>query len=273
MQFKRIFAAYFSPTGNAAAVAEHVAAELGRRLDIPVECFDFTLPHARKGIQSYAPDDLVLFAMPVYAGRLPNKLLPFVQNGFTGNGAAAVALCTYGNRSYGDALSELRDTLAQNGFRVIAGAAVVSEHAFARKLAEGRPDAADMDRLAAFAGELAEKAVNTGSPCTVCLPGNSPAGPYYMPRRLDGEPAVFLKSKPKTDSSKCDNCGLCANVCPMGSISREDCASVPGVCIKCQACVQKCPRGAKFFDNPDFLSHREMLLQNFTARKENEFFL
>ena len=49
--------------------------------------------------------------------------------------------------------------------------------------------------------------------------------------------------------------------------------TVSGVCIKCQACVRKCPAGAKYFEDPAFLSHKEMLVENFTARKENEFFI
>ena len=96
-----------------------------------------------------------------------------------------------------------------------------------------------------------------------------PPGPYYRPLRMDGEPAVFLKAKPKTDAGKCTNCGMCARVCSMGSIDSEDTSKVPGICIKCQACVARCPVGAKYFDDPDFLSHREMLETHYTEEKPN----
>ena len=59
----------------------------------------------------------------------------------------------------------------------------------------------------------------------------------------------------------------------MGSISEEDPAEVGGVCIKCQACVKKCPVDAKYFDDPAFLSHVAMLEQNYYERKEAEFFI
>lgn len=61
--------------------------------------------------------------------------------------------------------------------------------------------------------------------------------------------------------------------CLSHGLHRGDCVTVSGVCIKCQACVRKCPAGAKYFEDPAFLSHKEMLVENFTARKENEFFI
>ena len=46
-----------------------------------------------------------------------------------------------------------------------------------------------------------------------------------------------------------------------------------GICIKCQACIKKCPKKAKYFDDPAFLSHVAMLEQNYTRRAEPEMFL
>ena len=77
----------------------------------------------------------------------------------------------------------------------------------------------------------------------------------------------------EVDKEKCTNCGACARVCPMGAIDPEDVYSVPGTCIKCQACVRKCTKHAKFFDDPAFLSHVAMLEQTFTEPKKNEVFL
>ena len=43
--------------------------------------------------------------------------------------------------------------------------------------------------------------------------------------------------------------------------------------MKCNRCVKHCPVGAKYFDDPAFLSHVAMLEQNFTEPKENEVYL
>ena len=75
------------------------------------------------------------------------------------------------------------------------------------------------------------------------------------------------------DHDACTGCGVCAALCPMGSISREDPAEVTGVCIKCHACIKACPAGAKYFDDEAFLSHVEMLKQNYQRRAEAEWFI
>ena len=46
---------------------------------------DFTLPGAREQVYTFGPEDVVVFVMPVYAGRLPNKMLPCVQELFKGD--------------------------------------------------------------------------------------------------------------------------------------------------------------------------------------------
>ena len=96
----------------------------------------------------------------------------------------------------------------------------------------------------------------------------SEIGPYYTPLRADGAPAKFLKAKPLTRWEKCSHCGACARACPLGSIDRETMEAV-GLCIKCQACVRRCTVHAKYFEDPDFLSHVAMLEENYTRRAEN----
>ena len=54
--------------------------------------------------------------MPTYAGKLPNKMLPFVQEEILGNGALAVGLVTFGNRSFDNSLAELCACLEAGGF-------------------------------------------------------------------------------------------------------------------------------------------------------------
>ena len=59
----------------------------------------------------------------------------------------------------------------------------------------------------------------------------------------------------------------------MGAIDPADVSNVPGTCIKCQRCVRKCTKGAKYFDDEAFLSHVKMLEMSFMDPKENEVFL
>ena len=281
MKLKGIAAVFFSPTGNTRKAVVEIADVIARREGIAVREIDFTLPGAREEVRKFEAGELVIFGTPVYAGRIPNKILPAVQTLFEGNGALAVPVVTFGNRSFDNALIELRIELEQHGFHTIAGAAFVAEHVFSNKLAAGRPDEKDLQTSHRFAEEVAEKikGLEEGPldgmaeiPAPAAVKGIEPVPAYYRPLQEDGSPANFLKAKPKTSDS-CNDCGICARVCPMGSISPEDYRTVTGICIKCQACVKSCPVHAKFFDDPVMLSHTRMLEQHYERPAENEVFL
>lgn len=273
MKIQRVCSLYFSPTGTTKTVTEHLAGQLAQALGCEAVSLEFTSAASRTEVKAFGEGDLVVVGSPTYAGKLPNKILPDFQTKLAGNGALAVAAVTYGNRSFDNSLAELCATLEASGFHTVAGGAFVCRHAFTDAMAPGRPNAADLEEIAAFAKAAAEKVTAlTEIPAPVAVEGDA-AAPYYVPKGTDGQPAKFLKAKPLTDTDKCVNCGLCADSCPVASIDPQDVTSVPGVCIKCQACVRCCPMGAKYFDDAAFLSHVAMLEQNFAAPKANRTFL
>ena len=270
MKINKVYCLTYSATGTTDKVASAVAEAAAKKLGVSVESIGFTKPAQREEIRSFGEGDLVVVATPTYAGKMPNKLLPDFQAKLVGGGAAAIAVVTYGNRSFDNSLAELNAVLTNNGFAVVAGGAFVCRHAFSDLLAGDRPDFDDR-RQAAELGEKAAEKLLAGDLTAVSVPGDAEA-PYYVPKGTDGQPAKFLKAKPLTDLSKCSNCGACARACPTGAINPQNVAEVTGVCIKCQACVRKCTRKAKYFEDPAFLSHVAMLEQNFTDRKENALF-
>lgn len=274
MNISCVKAVYYSATGTTEKVVTGIAEKIAAALGVPMEVYDYSLPQNRAEGKTYTADQLVVFGTPVYAGRVPNKMLPVVQNNFKGEGALAVPVVTFGNRSFDNGLIELRNELENNGFHTIAGAGVACEHVFSKKLAAGRPDTEDWKKLTAFAEAVAEKVrALTEIPSPIAVRGDDPVGPYYTPLGTDGKPAVFLKAKPKTKEELCDKCGICARVCPMGSVNPENPLEITGICIKCQACIKKCPTQAKYFDDAAFLSHVSMLEQNYTRRAEAEVFV
>ncbi|WP_312281213.1 EFR1 family ferrodoxin [Oscillibacter sp.] len=273
MAIQRVRVVYFSATGSTEKVAMAVAKGAAYKLGKPVTVTNISLPMTRAKEISFTPSDLVIVATPTYAGRVPNKILPYFQNKITGNGALVVPVVLFGNRSFDNALAELCAELEAHGFHTVSAAAFVGQHAFATELAHGRPNAQDLDQAEDFGKKVAEKLLSlTETPAPVQVPGD-PAAPYYTPLGTDGQPAKFLKAKPVTDMKKCSQCGVCAAVCPMGAIDPKNVASVPGTCIKCQACVTKCPLDAKYFDDPAFLSHKAMLEENYTRPAESALFL
>ena len=283
MNIERVRAFYFSPTGNAERAAVTIARTVAESLGVPLETFSLNRPEARKRQYVFTPTDFLVIACPVYAGKLPNKILPDLQSCLRGKRTPAAALVTFGNRAYDNALAELVSVLTENGFVTVSAAALVGEHAFTDKLGGGRPGVTDIWELRDFARKTADAVRNLSvsadasmSPdvgagfAPVRVPGD-PGAPYYVPKGADGLPAKFLKAKPKINA-RCDACGACARLCPMGAIDPRDVSSVPGTCIKCQACVTRCTRRARYFDDPAFLSHVAMLERTFTESKNNAFF-
>lgn len=274
MKLEKIWAVYFSGTGTTRRTVERIAGGIASRLNLPAESVDFSRPAVRQETLGFGEKDLVVFGTPVYAGRVPNVLLPFLQERIVGGGALAVPVVLFGNRDYDDALIELRNILAADGMHPIAAGAFVGEHSFSRVLGADRPNAEDEALMDEFAARVAALAagLDAAPVKSVAVRGQEPLRPYYTPRDRAGNPINILKVKPKTDLSRCGGCGLCADLCPMGSIDPADVSAVRGICIKCCACVKGCPTGAKFFDDAGYLYHQHELEAQYARPAENEVF-
>lgn len=275
MTKKRVWAVYFSATDTTKKIVTAIADKAAGVLGAERSDYDFTLPAMRQeGFQAEA-DDLVIFGTPVYAGRVPNVLLKYLAT-IQGNGALAVPVVLFGNRNFDDGLVELRDILENTGFHTIAAAAFVGEHSFSKTLAAGRPDAEDMAEAVKFADQLAEKVKKLADgaiPEKIEVEGVPyPYRGYYQPRDRKGVSIDIRKVKPLT-SDACDNCKICADVCPMGSISHENVREFTGICIKCGACIKKCPLQAKYYEDEGYLYHKVELEEGYVRRASISIFL
>lgn len=275
MRIKKVWAVYFSGTGTTEKTVRRIAAGTAQALDAELAVYDFTTPAARQRELRFGAEELVVLGVPVYAGRVPNVLLPYLTKQLHGGGALAVPVVLFGNRNFDDGLIELRNILTEDGFMPVAGGAFVGEHAFSRTLGAGRPNGDDLAEMDAFARRAAEKVTAlTAAPAEpVAVRGETPIRPYYTPRDRHGNPINILKVKPKTDMDRCGGCGLCAARCPMGSIDLADVSQVTGICIKCCACVKGCPAEAKYFDDAGYLYHKSELEEVYARPAANEMFL
>ena len=275
MERKKVWAVYFSATDTTKKTVLTIADEAARLLGAEREDYDFTLPGMRENGFAAGKDDLVIFGTPLYAGRVPNVLLKYLAT-IQGNGALAVPVVLFGNRNFDDGLIELRDILENTGFHTVAAAAFVGEHSFSKTLAAGRPDADDMKEALAFAGKIAEKVKGLPdgeAPAPVEVEGvPHPYRGYYQPRDRKGV-SIDIRKVKSLVSDACDDCKICADVCPMGSISHENVREYTGICIKCGACIKKCPKQARYYEDEGYLYHQHELEEGYTRRAAISLFL
>ena len=80
MKIEKVWGVYWSATGNTQKAVESLTEVLGECLGCPRELVRFTLPEDRGEVLEFYPGELVVVGSPVYAGKLPNKILPDFQD-------------------------------------------------------------------------------------------------------------------------------------------------------------------------------------------------
>ena len=251
----------FSPTGTSRRVA--VAVAQGTGLPLPYSVLDITLPDARSTCVLPFGNELVIFAVPVYAGRVP-AIAAATLISMSGNRSPAIAIAVYGNRHYDDALLELTTLISAAGFVPVAAGAFIAEHSLhtaASPMAPGRPDKLDLDKARQF-GLQAMTTLQQGFTSGLVVPGTRPYRPY--PSGAGPAPVSM---------DACTRCGACVDVCPMGIISMGDTViTQDNGCIFCQACVKLCPHHARVADSERARATRERLHPLMGTRREPEVF-
>ncbi|MGL5315050.1 MAG: EFR1 family ferrodoxin [Peptostreptococcaceae bacterium] len=251
---KKVKLIYFSATNNTSVVLKAISSKISNE----VEEYDITLPENRIKKLDFDENDIVIIGVPVYAGRVPKFLTPYI-NKIKGNKTKAVFVVTYGNRDYEDALLELKDVFEENGFVGIAGATFVGEHSSTSLLATNRPNYEDIYTALKF-GEMINEKLNSiksmNSIKKLEVPGNYP----YVVKSI-----AMAHIAPET-SEVCVQCKLCYRHCPTKAISLDDCKVVNvNKCIKCCSCVKRCPLIAKSINHPGYKNMQSTLVNNFSS--------
>ena len=149
MHITKLSVVFFSATGRTRKAAEAFV----KTLPLPAQWIDVTAASWADQAHTFGPEELVVFAAPVYGGRIPVQASQrFARQ--KGAQTPAVLLAVFGNRDYDDALLEMQEVAQAAGFVSFACAAPVAEHSLMPGVAVGRPDEADTQKLAEFAGRV-----------------------------------------------------------------------------------------------------------------------
>lgn len=264
----------FSPTGTSRKVAEGIAQGTGCTA---THITDIT--HKEAGELVFGDNRLVLVSLPVYGGHAAPTALKRME-GIRGNNTPAIPVVVYGNRHYEQALDELASFLTERGFRIIAAGTFVGEHSYSTEqtpIAAGRPDADDILFAEQFGREIAGKLKEgyTDNEVVVAAieqPHQDAGTMMHFKQTVMTwmQSGVPMPASPLVDTSLCNACGICTDLCPTSAIGRSNPQETDAsLCIKCCACVKGCPANARTYPTP----FAPLLAENFSLRKENKYLI
>jgi ferredoxin len=266
MKIESVKLAYFSPTGTTKAVVQGIANGINSSTR---ELIDITTPHARKEPLETSENVLLILGVPVYMGRVPALLTEWLS-AIQAHDTPTVCVVVYGNRAYENALLELKDIVTKCGCVPIAGAAFIGEHSFSDSeapVAFGRPDENDLNHARVFGQKIDEKLRSASSISQISkvdVPGTYPYGGITELWDVD-----FID----VDDS-CAQCGVCAEVCPMGAVDPQDSSMINHEkCITCCACIKSCPQSARTMKSGPVKDAQKRLITLYKEPKKPEYFL
>lgn len=256
MQFNRVCGIHFSPGGTTKKTVETITAGFSGK----TEKIDLLVGH-HAPIKEFDEKDLVVVGVPVFAGRVPSVIHALLAN-VKGLNTPAIAVVTYGNRAYENALRELCLLLESLGFIVVGAGAFVCQHSMFPKAAEGRPDEADVAKIKDFARACGAK-IEVGP---ISVAGKVPGGL--------SKKDTLLAVKPEGNHA-CIKCGVCVLTCPVKAIPpAKPNTTDKSKCICCLSCVYRCPKNARDLEGVTYnLQNKAYLTMYNKERLEPETFV
>ena len=141
-------------------MTEHLAREIRGILndcspeDITVECHD--LLREQPAGMMVDGDTVVVIGMPVYVGKIPLPAAAALRK-IAGSGAMTIAAVSYGGRSYGNALYELKALAEECGFKTLGAGAFLIRYMAVSGKGRGRTPMLDVDSLTEFSKAASSK--------------------------------------------------------------------------------------------------------------------
>jgi ferredoxin len=254
---------YFSGTGNSLAVAKDIARELNSPSNI-VELIPIAGLSGQKTIKITA--DTIGIIFPVYYHDMPPIIEEFISK-LDLSDSYIFSVATY-NQDAGNALSNLNSILGRKGSRLASGFTIQMPSNFALFVDLTTTDEENEKRFIEEKRKIKEIAEvikdRKASGIEDCY---NPDEKYELKSYFY---SVYKMPDQFLVTEKCNQCGICEQVCPKNNIQMVDGKIIWGQnCEHCLACLHWCPEEAiqngsdshkcRRYHHPD-ISVKEMIM-------------
>jgi ferredoxin len=191
--------------------------------------------------------DCLLIGSPVYFNRAVPPVLAFIEGLPSSEGKWAAPFVTYGKACSGLALWQMASALRTKGYRIAGAMKVQAVHSLMwdskDPVGGGHPDGEELNQVRDFAEELYRR-FRQGALRELDLQALD-----YHREELRGELQAALEKPwpimPKAvHGPMCTECGVCADECPVLTITLNPLPEFGDECIDCFNCVRLCPEEA-----------------------------
>ncbi len=219
---------YFTATGNSLYVAQRIGSEI------------YSIPQLMKEENVIFKDEAIGFVLPCYAFGIPRIVVDFL-NHCTFKASYFFGILTYGNMA-GAGLRQLEMIGEKNGisFDYTNEILMVDNYLPIFKMEEQLAKEASKEielHLEAIVTDIHKRRkcrLNKG----IVMGAISKLVHLHYSQKHTTRDSEFVVT------DQCNQCGICATVCPQGNISIEGKPIFHHNCESCFACLHHCPQGA-----------------------------
>jgi len=253
MEKKKVWVVYFSPAGSTrhvAGVIEKQFQALGSEvwvLDLG-ECRDGATEISRQ-IEESKGSNCLFIGSPVYVSHAVPPVMECIASLTENTGRFAVPFVTWGGACSGISLYEMGKELKNKGFTLLGAAKILAVHSLMwpleNPLGHGHPDSNDDRMVKELVNRIHDK-LYSDSPKGIELSDLAYQAQenHKEMEKVSLEAAKADMPRRDIDTELCNQCQICAEVCPMDAVTLTPFPEFGHDCVFCFSCVKQCPERA-----------------------------